>query len=504
MYFGQVGTGGVSGQVNPVTRVSVRYPWIDLNGDKFVQANEFSWAQRRQDAAGGHRQLGSEQPGEHRHREHGRPELQERSDRRVHRRHRSRDRRRLRGRRQLHLAAVLELHVRRHARSPAVGFSTAYACGPGRAHRPVERGLQRCLPGAADVRRRIPAGCRDWRRRSRAWRSARCADRPCPETSSCVSLADQPHVGRDAASGGRAPCGSARRSAGGSRTAADRACRPSCRPGGDRCPPARRPRGCCRWRSRSCRARAAGSNARMYGSSDVSATLNVRSASISSLSATVPEPETARRGDAASSFNAIRSLLMLMSPVTVPMPSSATKKSRTAPCTSYRGASNVPLPPAVKSSRPDSGGAFGDCADRQALDRNALHVEVELIGAVPADVGGAGPATAAFDDDDVVEADAFAFETETRGRGLERLVVGDAIGDRHRAEADTDACTAVDVELARQQAVHADSHRARTRDADPRRALGDADPGVDLFAVVAARIAEREPPVGEDRRVAGP
>jgi hypothetical protein len=40
MYFGQVGTAGVSGQVNPVTRVSVRYPWIDLNNDKFVQANE--------------------------------------------------------------------------------------------------------------------------------------------------------------------------------------------------------------------------------------------------------------------------------------------------------------------------------------------------------------------------------------------------------------------------------------------------------------------------------
>jgi hypothetical protein len=40
MYYGQVGTAGVSGQVNPVSRVSVRYPWIDLNGDKFVQANE--------------------------------------------------------------------------------------------------------------------------------------------------------------------------------------------------------------------------------------------------------------------------------------------------------------------------------------------------------------------------------------------------------------------------------------------------------------------------------
>ena len=39
-YWGQVGTAGISGIVNPVTRVSVRYPWIDVNGDKFVQANE--------------------------------------------------------------------------------------------------------------------------------------------------------------------------------------------------------------------------------------------------------------------------------------------------------------------------------------------------------------------------------------------------------------------------------------------------------------------------------
>ncbi|HEY7288684.1 MAG TPA: carboxypeptidase regulatory-like domain-containing protein [Vicinamibacterales bacterium] len=39
-YWGQVGTGGVSNQLNPVSRVSVRYPWVDLNGDKFVEANE--------------------------------------------------------------------------------------------------------------------------------------------------------------------------------------------------------------------------------------------------------------------------------------------------------------------------------------------------------------------------------------------------------------------------------------------------------------------------------
>src|SRR5438874_5356642 len=40
MYWGQVGTGGVASQVNPVTRVSIRYPWVDLNHDTFVQPNE--------------------------------------------------------------------------------------------------------------------------------------------------------------------------------------------------------------------------------------------------------------------------------------------------------------------------------------------------------------------------------------------------------------------------------------------------------------------------------
>jgi hypothetical protein len=39
-YYGQVGTGGVSSQINPVTAVGVRYPWTDLNGDKVAQANE--------------------------------------------------------------------------------------------------------------------------------------------------------------------------------------------------------------------------------------------------------------------------------------------------------------------------------------------------------------------------------------------------------------------------------------------------------------------------------
>lgn len=39
-YYGQVGNGGVASQVNPLTSVSVRYPWVDLNGDRIVEPNE--------------------------------------------------------------------------------------------------------------------------------------------------------------------------------------------------------------------------------------------------------------------------------------------------------------------------------------------------------------------------------------------------------------------------------------------------------------------------------
>jgi hypothetical protein len=39
-YWGQVGTGGIAGQINPVTSASVRFPWTDANGDKVIQADE--------------------------------------------------------------------------------------------------------------------------------------------------------------------------------------------------------------------------------------------------------------------------------------------------------------------------------------------------------------------------------------------------------------------------------------------------------------------------------
>jgi hypothetical protein len=40
MYWGQVGTGGVSSQLNPVTSVALRYQWIDANHDSFVEPSE--------------------------------------------------------------------------------------------------------------------------------------------------------------------------------------------------------------------------------------------------------------------------------------------------------------------------------------------------------------------------------------------------------------------------------------------------------------------------------
>ena len=39
-YYGQVGTGGIASQINPVNAAFVRFPWNDANGDKFIQANE--------------------------------------------------------------------------------------------------------------------------------------------------------------------------------------------------------------------------------------------------------------------------------------------------------------------------------------------------------------------------------------------------------------------------------------------------------------------------------
>ena len=46
-YYGQVGTGSVAGEVNPVSTTTVRYPWTDLNGDKAVRGERDLPDQRR-------------------------------------------------------------------------------------------------------------------------------------------------------------------------------------------------------------------------------------------------------------------------------------------------------------------------------------------------------------------------------------------------------------------------------------------------------------------------
>jgi hypothetical protein len=40
LYYGQVGSGGVSSQLNPLSSVSVRYQWLDANHDTFVSPDE--------------------------------------------------------------------------------------------------------------------------------------------------------------------------------------------------------------------------------------------------------------------------------------------------------------------------------------------------------------------------------------------------------------------------------------------------------------------------------
>jgi hypothetical protein len=43
VYFGQLATGQLSGNLVAISAVQVRYPWNDANGDKFVQANELTF-----------------------------------------------------------------------------------------------------------------------------------------------------------------------------------------------------------------------------------------------------------------------------------------------------------------------------------------------------------------------------------------------------------------------------------------------------------------------------
>ena len=138
-------------------------------------------------------------------------------------------------------------------------------------------------------------------------------------------------------------------------------------------------------------------------------------------------------------------------------------------------------------------------AQRDRLGRNAARVEVERVGAVPADVRVAGAAAAALENLDVLQPGALAFEPERRCRALHGLAVEHGVGDLHPAEAIGLEVLARRRELAGQQSVDVvvvDGKRV-TQVGD-RPAL-DLDPRVDLFAAVLAREAQREAPGCLDR-----
>ena len=44
VYYGQMAPGQGVGALNPVTEASIRFPWTDTNGDRFVQANELDYS----------------------------------------------------------------------------------------------------------------------------------------------------------------------------------------------------------------------------------------------------------------------------------------------------------------------------------------------------------------------------------------------------------------------------------------------------------------------------
>ena len=138
------------------------------------------------------------------------------------------------------------------------------------------------------------------------------------------------------------------------------------------------------------------------------------------------------------------------------------------------------------------------CQRGHRLHRHTLARHVERVRACPRDVGSTGDRPAALGGLDRIEADAGALEAQRRGRTLERLAVGDAVGDLQLAEAEWRLELAVEAELARQAAIHRviveQEGVAQVGD----RTIGEPDSRVDLFAPVLARISQREAPLGLD------
>ena len=145
----------------------------------------------------------------------------------------------------------------------------------------------------------------------------------------------------------------------------------------------------------------------------------------------------------------------------------------------------------------------GEIGQVERVHGQAAAVGVERIGAVPAHVGGAGDGGAGLLDLEPVEADTGALEAQAgHGRG-ERLVVGAAAIERQPAEAERLLVLAVEVELAADRAEHRVVVQFESGAEVGHRPLAGADPGVDLFAAVAPRVAQREAAFDVEARVPG-
>ena len=111
-YVEQLGSGGLAYVYNTVTTTYVRYPWVDVNGDKFVQTNEVVLKSVPLSYSSGY---DYNNPSKTTHDGQHRPEPDAEPHRRDPLQLRPADQPRLRGERQLHLAEVRELLLVRYA-----------------------------------------------------------------------------------------------------------------------------------------------------------------------------------------------------------------------------------------------------------------------------------------------------------------------------------------------------------------------------------------------------
>ena len=194
------------------------------------------------------------------------------------------------------------------------------------------------------------------------------------------------------------------------------------------------------------------SNARAYGSSDVSVKRSVMSASCVSVRSMRPVPDTARRGDAAS--------------ISIVMTVAAHVEPARDFADAFVGDEQVADAAAELIARHvERAGAVGveleQARERRlrirhrldAFQRNAPAGRVERVGAVPADERRAFGGAAALPHLDAVDAHAVPLEAQRARGGLERLAVCEPVVDRQRAEPERTLIRPVEVILARHHAL---------------------------------------------------